>query len=406
MLARFSPNLKHARKPGRLRPVIVLVVVVAIFAAFPFTFAAQESPGVIVTGKGFIDDQPVADGTVVEAWIRGIPVAATKVFESEYQLYLTEPPGESFDGDVVRFKLGGYGTDAAAGWFEGTESWILLYAYTGRQGYPNGFEGDVTADPEPLDMNAIRELRATLSQLIQERSELAEELEHQAEIEIATITNRWEGAIAELRAEVERRIQQVKRKFELERQQITFGPRRDAILSRLDAEVDEFIDSVWVEFEFEAQLKQSYLNEEILEIELSKDFELNNLNQLIYQVESDIKTRLGKVGISFHDFRDRVGDERSEPAPVPINQFRDTVGDERPARVRVPGTNGSLDRERADSSPNPSGPKETERNRGFFTNSISTETDALGNALDPTMLAVFGILITLAATMVQLVKGN
>ena len=51
-------------------------------------------------------------------------------------------------------------------------------------------------------------------------------------------------------------------------------------------------------------------------------------------------------------------------------------------------------------------PDEPGRNRGFFFNSISADPNGLNRALDPTMLAVIGILITLAATCVQLLKGN
>ena len=383
MLTSFLTKAMHARKPGWPRLVIALVVVVVLFAAFPLTVAAQKAPGAIFTGMGFIDDHTVEDGTVVEAWIRGIPVAATEIFDQGFILHVEEPPGESFEGEVVRFTFRGLETDAAADWVEGTESWILLYAYTGLQG--DG--GNGTADPEPDDINAIRELRAMLLALERERSELAAEFERQAGIEIATVTNRWERAVEELRAEVELRIQQMKRKFELERQQITSGPRRDAILRRLDAKFDEFIKAVWVEFEFDAQVKQGYLNDEILKLAQARGFELVKLNQLISQVETELEQRLIKAGLSF-------------------DEIRDTVGDERPVRAPVPGANGPLNEEKVDLSPNPSGPEEDERNRGFFTNSISTDTNPFNNALDPTALAVIGILITLAASVVQLLKGN
>ncbi len=262
MLTSFLTKAMHARKPGWPRLVIALVVVVVLFAAFPLTVAAQKAPGAIFTGMGFIDDHTVEDGTVVEAWIRGVPVAATKIFDQGFILHVVEPSGESFEGEVVRFTFRGLETDAAADWVEGTESWILLYAYTGLQG--DG--GNGTADPEPDDINDIRELRAMLLALERERSELAAKFERQARIEIATVTKRWEQAIEELRAEVELRIQQVKRKFELERRQISLGPRRDAILKRLDAEIDDFIKALWAEFEVESSLKQGYLDDEILKM--------------------------------------------------------------------------------------------------------------------------------------------
>jgi len=44
--------------------------------------------------------------------------------------------------------------------------------------------------------------------------------------------------------------------------------------------------------------------------------------------------------------------------------------------------------------------------RGFFTNSSSDKINNIGNLMDPTSLAVFGILLTLIATSVSLVRGS
>ena len=400
----------HARKRGRLRAVLALMVIVALIAAIPLTVAAQQSPHVIFTGKGFIDNHLVADGTVVEAWIRGVPVAATKTFNSEYQLYIAEPHGESFQGAVIRFKLGGYGTDVATGWKDGREDWILLYAYTGRQGYPDGFDGDVTAEPEPLDMNAIRELQARLLDLERERTKSAAELDRQMEIDIADVTNRWEGAISELRAEVEREIQRVKREFELKQRRISLGPRREALLNELDAELDAFIRDKWAEFELESKLMQGYLYDDIFEIGEVRGQALHDLGILILNVKDEIKKRLGKVGILYDDFP--IPDDLKNPFDifrVPENPKTPVIS-VAPHPVPTPDpvvdlfTPGTPTPETP--APGTPVPKEPGRNRGFFTNSISANPNGLNNGLDPTALAVIGILITLAATGVQLVKGN
>ncbi len=383
MLARFFGNAVHGRIPVRPRSVIALVVAAALFAALPLTVAAQEAPDAIFTGMGFIDDHTVEDGTVVEAWIRGIPVAKTEIFNQGFILHVVEPPGESFDGEVVRFTFRGLETDAAARWVEGTENWILLYAFTGLQG--DGVNS--TADLETDEIAAIRELQAKLSELLRERLELGAEFERQSRIDIATVTKRWELAIEELRAEVELRIQQAKRKFELERQQITSGPRRGAILRRLDAEFDEFIKGVWAEFEAESTLKEGYRDDEILKMAQARGFELIKLNQLISQLETELNERLEKAGLPFEKMVEKVGDER-------------------PVRTPVPVANGSSNEDKVDPSPKTSDSKKDERNRGFFTNTMSTDTNALNDALDPTTLAVIGILITLAASVVQLLKGN
>lgn len=59
-----------------------------------------------------------------------------------------------------------------------------------------------------------------------------------------------------------------------------------------------------------------------------------------------------------------------------------------------------------DSNPSPSDSAESDENRGFFFNTESGALGDLGESLDPTTLTVLGILITLAATAIQLVKGN
>jgi hypothetical protein len=46
------------------------------------------------------------------------------------------------------------------------------------------------------------------------------------------------------------------------------------------------------------------------------------------------------------------------------------------------------------------------RTRGFFTNSASGEFNDIDELFDPTSLAVLGIILTLLATSLSLVKGN
>ena len=154
MLARFFANSTHFRKSARPRVVFGLMSIVALFAAFPLVVAAQGAPAALFTGMGFIDDHSVEDGIVVEAWVRGKPVAATEIYNQGFILYVAEPPGESFEGEDVRFKFRGLETDAVAEWVEGTEHWVLLYAYTGLQGDPDGFGGDPEDPKNPASPDA------------------------------------------------------------------------------------------------------------------------------------------------------------------------------------------------------------------------------------------------------------
>ena len=392
MLARFSPNAIRSRP----RLFIALIAIGLLFAAIPPTVAAQGMTGALFTGIGFVDDHSVEDGVVVEAWIRGVPVAATEIFNQGFILHVEEPPGESYDGEIVRFKFRGLETDTTADWVEGSETYINIHAYTGQQGdggnetaYPDPDGGNETAAPGPDDINAILELHARLLELERERFEWTAELEHQVEIEIANVKSHWEGAIADLKAEVEREIQQVTRDYEYESRQILLGNRRDGSLRSLKAELDAIIEEKWAWFEEESWQKRQYLRDDIAEIERAKAFELINLDRRISQVESELQERLEKTGISYEDFLETGGIEKPvidvapRPSPTP-----EDVKDLPPPTPEVPR------------------PDDSGSNRGFFFNSISADPNSLNRKLDPTALAVIGILITLAATGVQLLKGN
>jgi hypothetical protein len=86
MLARSLNNSIIALYLGG--PVIALVFFVALFAAFATNVAALETSGAVFMGQGFVDDRPVADGAVVEAWVRGEPVARARVFDSEFEIFV------------------------------------------------------------------------------------------------------------------------------------------------------------------------------------------------------------------------------------------------------------------------------------------------------------------------------
>ena len=101
MLVRILPNVLFAGP----RTILALVVTVVLFAVFPPFVAAQQPAHAIFSGKGFINDQPAADGAVGEAWVRGQPVSAAKIVGSKFRLSITQPPDASSVGAVFWFKL-------------------------------------------------------------------------------------------------------------------------------------------------------------------------------------------------------------------------------------------------------------------------------------------------------------
>ncbi len=379
MLTRLLTLGMRASKLGGHLPVIAVVFLLALFVALPLDASAQQPPWDIFTGNGLLDDLPVADGTVVEAWIRDVPVASTKTFGSQYQIYIEQPPGEFFAGQFLKFTVDGYEVDRQHEWEACTQAKVALNAYTTPQ------RGD-DRNPDPGAVQAVRELQARRAALERERFEMPAGVQHQVEIEIANLTNQWEQAIEELRAETGREIQQIKRKFELERGRVPFGPDRQTMLRELDLELESMVEEKWDDFESQSQLKRQYLRDDIIEIEQANDFELKDVHQRISQVENELRERMQENGVLFNYFQ-YTGDSQDQCPSPPGNWEDNGPGPESP------------------SPENPS-PEESGRSRGFFINSISADTNALNRTLDPTTLAVIGILITLAATAVQLVKGN
>lgn len=248
----------------------------------------------------------------------------------------------------------------------------------------------VAADETPDVSVEIRELQARLAELRAEQERLTIKLDRQAEAEIAAVTEFWEQAIEDLRAEVEWEIKQVTTDYEYEATQIFLGGRRAGSLRSLKADLDAVIAEKWAWFDAESQMKRQYLQDDIAEIERAKIFELNYLLALIDGVETELEALfLEESELPADDVGDTVIVEDPEPEPTEREVEPEPVFEDQTDEVLT--DSGSEDRG---------------RNRGFFTNSISVDPNGLNNALDPTTLAVLGILITLAATGIQLVKGN
>ena len=168
------------------------------------------------------------------------------------------------------------------------------------------------------------------------------------------------------------------------------------MLRELDFELESIVEEKWAEFESQSQLKRQYLRDDIVEIEQAIDFELKDVHQRIRQVENELRERMQENGVLFNYFQ-YTGDSQDQ-CPSPARNW-----EENGQIAKTPSPEGSNPKVQIPENPSP---EESGRSRGFFTNSISADTNALNSRLDPTALAVIGILITLAATAVQLVKGN
>ena len=249
----------------------------------------------------------------------------------------------------------------------------------------------------------IREIQAKLEALIQRRSELDAKLEHQVEIESAEIIDRWEQAIEELRAEVEREITLETHRVELEKLEVTRRLGRNRVVGELDKELQLAVEQMWVSFEDEAALKTDLMEQELSRLETVKATQLARLSRAIDRVQSELDQKLMRTGISLDQAGDQVVDPVShETEDNPLVQPNDSPNEKVETAAEIRSADSKVSAKPSDSSNG----DEPESKRGFFFNSESGAIGDLGGSLDPATLAVIGILITLAATTIQLVKGN
>ena len=283
---------------------------------------------------------------------------------------------------------------------EFVSDWTLFIEDSGVVTRLSNLRDSVLVSPQ---IEEIREIQTELGNLRQRRSKLDGELEHQLEIESTEIINHWEGAIEELRVEVEQEIAQEKRRFGLERLQVTARLGRNRIVGELDKELELVIAQKWSWFDEEAALMMDLMGKDLSELKITKATQSDRLSRLILNVQSEMNQKLERSGISLDQLGDKavtqIRDE-SKDEPLARQKARSSDNVEATAKVRV--DNSEVSARPSDSSDD----DEPESNRGFFFNSESGAIGDLGGSLDPATLAVIGILITLAATTIQLVKGN
>jgi len=112
--------------------VVSLVIAITMLVVAPSlaTALAQQPPlPSVFGGTAILDGATAADGTEVSAWIDGAKVATTTVNPNgnnpgNYALKIPQPPGRSYNGQEVAFRIGDF-TTAEIGTWEGSGGGIL-----------------------------------------------------------------------------------------------------------------------------------------------------------------------------------------------------------------------------------------------------------------------------------------
>ena len=268
------------------------------------------------------------------------------------------------------------------------------------------FSGDTRDDSARFETDNAARLELENLQIEQEKQRLEQELTLQKE---------------QQRLEEERLKQE--RTFQEEQQKLDAAQReRDQERLKRDQALQDEQDALnrdRLKSERERQVEQDRLDAERLKQDqerLKADQELQQEQQRLDQrrsrEEQQRQDELEKA--RFESEKARIDRERSlEEERARLDQERLKREDERLRQdsafnpVRDGQGPGGQPPNSGDPNRGPGGANvNTGPTRGFFTNSQIGQLGSVNNLLDPATLAVIGILITLAASTLQLVKGN
>lgn len=412
-----SPIVKH------LGIAALLILIAALWAFNGLTMVhAQQPPVHVFAGEAFVDSDPPPDGTVITARIDGRSVARARSRGGKYILRVTQPQGQSYEGKIVTFRIGEVQTGESVKWKPGRNSDKSLHAYV-NQGR--------SAGQDRLPGRFIREcVSNALGRMPKDRNDVTQQELNKA----LKLCPSLEGRLGLLRNQqpqtprnVDTRPQQaqqartldpevIKQRQELqkEQQQLDAGRVRQeqerikseqALQKQQDQLDSNRLKSATERQKEQARLDAQRLKQEQNRIKAESDFEAEQerLDQRRERGNQARQEELEKA--RFESEKAKIDRERT------LGEQRARLDQERLAQEQ------KLLRQKADLEKQGNkvqdatkkvidDPVQKVPTRGFFTNTQIGQLGTVNRALDPSTLAVIGILITLVATMMQMVKGK
>ena len=402
----------------------------------PAPVEIQPPPPWVIKGKVMIEGRPAPDRTRINAFVRfpGAPRREhlAKAFTSgnAFVLSISQPPRRSLSGDPIKFEARlQNGRDFVSPqtfvWAPGKTSSITLRFPVGSQtggpkepSSPFGLPG-IPSMTDGLDVGCLVRILGRIPAGPQDMSpsEMAKSMQcfggggsqddpARLELEKLQIDNEKQRLEQELKFQLEQqRLDAAQRNREQER------IKREQALQ----EEQDRLDRDRLKSERERRVEQARLDAERQRQDLDRlkaDQEMQDeqqrLNQRRALEEQQRQDELERA--RFESERARIDLERTlEDERARLEQERLKRDDERFRRE------DNLNRQGPGGQPfeaiDPNQPPDGENVksgpvRGFFTNTRVGGLGAANQFMDPTMLAVFGILITMAATLMQMVKGS
>ena len=392
----------------------------------------QDLPHVF-KGEVFINGQPAEDGTLMYALIEGVAIPATTTRGGRFRLTAKPRPGQSFVNKVVEF----WGTTVdgkqlrfpqTITWQPGSETDITLELNQQPAPLPKmlpdlpGLDiqcvmkvlGRVPASPK--DMSPSETLRVARdcfirgggpgnqTRLDQEQERIEEERKLQVE----------RDRLERDRLERERKLQGERDRLESDR--LESERKLQEAQARLDRErLQQEQDRISLEREFEDKLRNAASEqdrqriaqerqrmEEGLALERERMERERKLEEEQIQRERALQEQRAQLD------KDRIQQEQ-ERMQQEFSQEEERLrrqGEDQRLQQGLPPLPGDRMLPPGEGKSPPDSEPRSGSTRGFFTNSAIGSLGTANRIIDPTTLAVIGILLTLGATVIQMVKGS
>ena len=448
--------------------LLLAVSILALIISFSLTLAADTSlaqgPAESHAFKGSIVNaigKPVRDGANMQARIDGNVVAQNTAQGGQYKLIVTQPPGASFSGKTITFTVGQFKVKESAQWQSGSNSVLNLTGET----QPNTVDRARGAIAGFLDPNQSGSQNRQPQAPQQDSRQLEQASNAEKERRIAQIKAGFQQEIDRAQRDADREKENAKRDYDRELQNIENdsgqggevlmhqqeldetqrqyddAKRRNSgrqHLNELQRRIDQARSNVQraksqstgdkgrrtsnAKMEYDRQISQAdrELREQLSRMNQEMSREIGNLErefgEALRQQKEEVQRRQSEeqrmnresqseqkrmeMESQREDQRFQQEEERMQREMEMEEERMRRMGQDRGPGMRPgmgPGGQG----------PQGMAPGEPGKKRGFLMNpKPGTQARGINASMDPTMLAMIGIAITVLATGLTLFKGN
>ncbi len=321
------------------------------------------------------------------------------MIDGVFEFRVNRPSDRPLAGKVVRFRVGGLETSARAVWEAGKETELNIRVVQALQ-TPVRIPRRQVARVVDADQDTgeVQDIQRKIQELTQDRDKAKTNLQEQVNSKLTALDDAINQRKKDLRVAAGEELDAVVQKVEDAVNRPRLNPLNPQQVKRLESEVDSTETDLRKDFDEKMRLLNQERADRERELIRLANGELDDLDRRIEEMKLELERRIGGQDSTDEKSTDEksADDRRKQDRPVLAVQSQD----DEPVAAAASDTAGP-------------GPDETvaERkgnssSRGFFFNSVSGNVSGIDESLDPTTIAVLGILITLVATTIQLVKGN